>query len=74
MEKIKDDLRKALSKQELIEALEVSYEMQDKLYDENLERMTHLQEQIEAIKVNNVTIKGRMKEYAEKLKELKEND
>jgi hypothetical protein len=74
MESIKNDLRKALSKQELIEALEDSYKLQEELYDGNLDRMRQLHEQKEAIRENNTNISNRMKEIACKIRGLKEND
>jgi uncharacterized protein YaaN involved in tellurite resistance len=74
MEKIKNDLRKALSKQELLEALEDSFKLQEELYDGNLDRMAQLHQQIEAIKENNTSISNRMKELVDKIRGLKEND
>lgn len=70
MEEIKKDLRKALNKHELIEALEDSYNLQEKMYDDNLDRMARLHEQIEAIKESNTRISNRMKEISDKLRNL----
>jgi uncharacterized protein YaaN involved in tellurite resistance len=71
MEKAKEELRKSLAKAELLEALEESFKLQERLYDGNLERMADLQQQIEAIKYNNNTIHKKMREFADKIHELK---
>jgi hypothetical protein len=63
-------LGKALGKEELLEALEDSYKLQEQLYDQNLDRMTELHEQIEALKDNNKNINKRMKDLADKIREV----
>jgi hypothetical protein len=70
MEKVKNELQKALNKQELIEALGESYDLQEKMYDDNLDRMARLHEQIEAIKESNTRISNRMKDISDKLRKL----
>jgi hypothetical protein len=55
---------------ELLEALEFAYTEQEKLFDDNLNRMAQLQEQIQALKENNVTITNGMKLLSKKIKEL----
>jgi hypothetical protein len=63
-----------MNKQELLEALEDSYDTQQELYDSNLERMGKLHEQIEAIKESNQNILNRMKETGEKIRRLKDGN
>lgn len=71
MEKVKSELQKSLAKHELLEALEESYQLQETLYDENLDRMAQLQHTIECIKDNNKSINKKMKDMADKIRELK---
>jgi uncharacterized protein YaaN involved in tellurite resistance len=59
-----------MAKQELLKALEDSYKLQEELYDGNLDRMAQLHQQIEAIKENNTSISNRMKEIADKIREV----
>ena len=64
-------MRKELSKQDLILALEETYKLDEHMINDNLEKMAHLNEQIEAIKEWNFKTQQRMKEALKKLKELK---
>ena len=63
-------LGKALDKQELLQALEESYKLEEQLYDNNLERMANLHDQIEALKGQNTSVSKRMKKIADKIREL----
>ena len=63
-------LGKALDKQELLQALEESYKLEEQLYDNNLERMANLHDQIEALKGQNTSVTKRMKKIADKIREL----
>lgn len=55
---------------ELLEALEYAYTEQEKLFEDNLTRMAQLQEQIQALKENNETIKNGMRLITNKKREL----
>jgi hypothetical protein len=74
MEQIKNDLKRALSKQELIDALEESYEALETMHDDNLDRMAQLHEQLRAIDENNTSLRLKMKDIANKIHGLKTND
>lgn len=63
-----------MSKIELIKALEDSYKLQEDLYDGNLDRMAQLHQQLKAIDENNTSIRLKMKDLANKITGLKEND
>ena len=60
-----------MPKQELLKALEDSYKLQEELYDGNLDRMTQLHKQIRAIDENNTSLHIKMKEIADKIREVK---
>jgi uncharacterized protein YaaN involved in tellurite resistance len=70
MKDIITELENSLSKQDLLMALTESYNMEERLYDENLERMAHLHEQVEALKDNNKSIHNRMKKIADKIAKI----
>lgn len=59
-----------MNKTEIIEQLKENYSLQEKMYDDNLDRMARLHEQIEAIKENNTNIFNRMKTTADKIRQL----
>jgi hypothetical protein len=56
---------------ELLEALEQQYEGYNAMWDNNVERMLILQKQIGALKEHNTSLITKMKEVAEKMRQLK---
>jgi predicted nuclease with TOPRIM domain len=60
-----------MSKEEVVKQLQEIIDSFENAYDENLEKMAGLHDQIEALKGENSRIHKKMKDLAEKLIELK---